>query len=51
MGLMMWIMMRGNKQQSTDDVTHGSQTAELARMQAEIDELRRGDRERTAHRH
>ena len=46
MGLMMWIMMRGNKQHSTGDAINAPQGAELARMQAEIDQLRRNDRER-----
>lgn len=45
MGLMMWMMMRGNyKQQPTDDTA--SRQAELARMQAEIDQLRAAERDR-----
>lgn len=39
MGLMMWLMMRGNKDQpSTGGSDH--QQAEMTRMRAEIDELR-----------
>lgn len=44
MGLMMWMMMRGNKQQPADDTT--ARQGELARMQAEIDQLRAVDRDR-----
>lgn len=35
MGLMMWMMMRGNRHQSTEN-----QRDELARMRAEVDQLR-----------
>lgn len=44
MGLMMWMMMRGNTQQPNDDTT--ARQAELVRMQAEIDQLRAADRDR-----
>ncbi len=44
MGLMMWMMMRGDKQQPNDD--SATRQAELARMQAEIDQLRAADRDR-----
>jgi hypothetical protein len=47
MGLMMWMMMRGNKQ-PTEDAT--ARQAELTRMQAEIDQLRAADRDRPASR-
>jgi hypothetical protein len=47
MGLMMWMMMRGNKNQTAaDDASMGKQ-AELARMQAQIDQLR-ADKDRAA---
>lgn len=44
MGLMMWMMMRGgsNKQQS---VQRPEQDAELARMRAELDQLRAAQRD------
>ena len=45
MGLMMWMMMRGNKRRLSGDETPDKQT-ELARMQAEIDQLRAADRDR-----
>lgn len=44
MGLMMWMMMRGNKQQSGDDA---ARQAELTRMRAEIDQLRAAERDRS----
>ena len=44
MGLMMWMMMRGNKQQPTDDAA--ARQGELARMQREIDQLRAADPDR-----
>ncbi len=45
MGAMMWMMMRGNKSQPAEESTTHKQ-AELARMQAEIDQLRAADRDR-----
>jgi hypothetical protein len=45
MGLMMWMMMRGNRSRPATDETPDKQT-ELARMQAEIDQLRAADRDR-----
>ncbi len=45
MGAMMWMMMRGNKSQPAEESTTHKQ-AELARMQAEIDQLRATDRDR-----
>jgi len=46
MGLMMWVMMRGsNKNQPETDEASMHKQAELARMQAEIDQLR-ADKER-----
>lgn len=44
MGLMMWMMMRGNNQQPS--AAADPRQAELARMQAEIDQLRAGERDR-----
>jgi hypothetical protein len=38
MGAMMWMMMRGNKQQPGDGEAPAKQ-AELARLQAQIDQL------------
>ncbi len=46
MGAMMWMMMRGNKGQPAEESTTHKQ-AELARMQAEIDQLRAADRDNT----
>lgn len=43
MGLMMWMMMRGNKDGQTRDPS-SEQRAELERMQAEIDQLRADSR-------
>ncbi len=40
MGLMMWMMMRGNKQTAVPPEAVGAQRAELARLQAQIDSLR-----------
>jgi len=48
MGLMMWMMMRGNKNQPATDETSTHKQAELVRMQAEIDQLRAANRERDA---
>jgi len=48
MGLMMWMMMRGNKNQPATDETSTHKQAELARMQAEIDQLRAANRDRNA---
>ncbi len=45
MGAIMWMMMRGNKSQPAEESTTHKQ-AELARMQAEIDQLRAADRDR-----
>jgi len=45
MGLMMWMMMRGNKNQPDTDEASMHKQAELSRMQAEIDQLR-ADKER-----
>ena len=46
MGLMMWLMMRGNRQQPAADETAAKQ-AELAGLQAQIDQLQaRRDHER-----
>jgi hypothetical protein len=46
MGGMMWMMMRGgNKQQSDDTETAGKQ-AELAGLQAQIDQLQAAQRDR-----
>jgi len=39
MGLMMWMMMRGTKDASADDRSN-QQSADLVRLQAEIDQLR-----------
>jgi len=44
MGLMMWMMMRGSKKEQPDGDVVSS--AELGRMQAEIDELRASARVR-----
>jgi len=48
MGLMMWLMMRGNKNQPATDETSTHKQAELVRMQAEIDQLRAANRDRDA---
>ncbi len=48
MGLMMWMMMRGNKNQPATDETSTHKQAELVRMQAEIDQLRAANRDRDA---
>ncbi len=45
MGVMMWVMMRGGKQMGQppmpmDSSTDSARETELARMRAEIDELR-----------
>ncbi|MGI9157185.1 MAG: hypothetical protein ACR2FG_11180 [Marmoricola sp.] len=40
MGLMMWLMMRGKKNQPVPEGTSAPKQAELARLQAEIDQLR-----------
>ncbi len=48
MGLMMWMMMRGNKNQPATDETSTYKQAELVRMQAEIDQLRAANRDRDA---
>ena len=48
MGLMMWMMMRGNKNQPATDETSTHKQAELVRMQAEIDQLRAANRDREA---
>ncbi len=44
MALMMWLMMRGDKRQRTNDAAAGQ--AELSRLQAQIDQLRAGQRNR-----
>ena len=45
MGAMMWFMMRGQQNQpATSSVSTGEQ-AELARMRAEIDQLRAAQRD------
>jgi len=48
MGLMMWMMMRGNKSQPATDKTSTHKEAELVRMQAEIDQLRAANWDRDA---
>ncbi len=48
MGLMMWMMMRGNKNQPATDETSTHKQAELVRMQAEIEQLRAANRDRDA---
>lgn len=42
MGLMMWLMMRGGKKQSTDQVPSTASAAEVAQLRAELNELRAG---------
>ena len=48
MGLMMWFMMRGHRQQSPpqliQDPAQGAGDAELARLRTEVDELRAAQR-------
>lgn len=44
MGLMMWMMMRGNQHQPNDDTA--ARQAKLVGMQAEIDQLRAAVRDR-----
>ena len=49
MGLMMWMMMRGSKQEPTSDADIAAQQAELTRMRVEIDQLTAArDHERVA---
>lgn len=42
MGLMMWMMMRGNKHDSSSQQATG--TDELTRLRAEVDQLRAAER-------
>jgi len=46
MGLMMWMMRRGNNSQPDTNDTSTHKQAELAGMQAEIDQLRAANRDR-----
>jgi len=39
MGVMMWVMMRGNKQQPQPPADTATKQAELAGLQAQIDQL------------
>lgn len=43
MGLMMWMMMRGNKQESPQP-GHAPTPDELTRLRAEVDQLRAAQR-------
>lgn len=48
MGLMMWFMMRGNRKapsQSPMEPTHDTSGAEVARLRAEVDQLRAAQRD------
>ncbi len=47
MGLMMWFMMRGNKQSppTAPTATDDPSTADLVRLRAEIDQLEAAQRE------
>ncbi len=45
MGLMMWFMMRGNKEPNRPSSTPPDAGAELARLRAEIDQLQAAQRE------
>ncbi len=45
MGLMMWFMMRGNKQSTPPGSTPPDAGAELARLRAEIDQLQAAQRD------
>lgn len=47
MGVMMWMMMRGDRTNSADGAT-GIHQADLARLQSEIDELKAAREERSA---
>lgn len=40
MGAMMWLMMRGRDTKTDDAVMTPAQSAELARLQAQLDEMR-----------
>lgn len=46
MGLMMWMMMRGKDNKQEPSAAADPRHAELARMQAEIDQLRAAERDR-----
>jgi len=39
MGLMMWMMMRSNKNEPSNDAAAAAQLAEFTRMRVEIDKL------------
>ncbi len=45
MGLMMWFMMRGNKEPTSTGASAPDAGAELARLRAEIDQLQAAQRE------
>jgi len=45
MGLMMWFMMRGNKEPTSTGSSAPDAGAELARLRAEIDQLQAAQRE------
>jgi hypothetical protein len=45
MGLMMWFMMRGNKEPTSTGSSVPDAGAELARLRAEIDQLQAAQRE------
>jgi len=47
MGLMMWLMMRGNKAQAPQGTPAGTD-AEIAALRAELDQLRAAQRDRDA---
>ncbi len=40
MGVMMYFMMRGNKQEPSKGSTDGATSEELTRLRAEVDQLR-----------
>ena len=48
MGAMMWFMMRGQKNQPAASRVSTGEEAELARMRAEIDQLRAAQRDADA---
>lgn len=45
MGLMMWFMMRGKKDSSTSSPQQPASDAELAKLRAEVDQLRASQRD------
>lgn len=48
MGMMMWVMMRGQDQTAPSETTGDTTSArdgELARLQAEVDQLRAAERD------